>query len=126
MECTLKSRGIKGVLALKTMALSFEATSSKGDKLSLYVPFIQVEGVDMELRIMSNTFTIETIHGDLTFEEESEGGVKKFYVSAQKAIDLYNENNEEGDNGDKVVLDESELAFVKQRSTLIEKDLEPM
>lgn len=42
---------------------------------------------------MSKTVIIETVHGNLTFSDESVKDIKRFYVSAQKALDFFNENN---------------------------------
>ena len=45
---------------------------------------------------MSKKFMIETVHGKLTFSDENVRDIKRFYVSVQKALDYFNENNDEG------------------------------
>jgi len=39
--------------------------------------------------MISNCFLVETIHGNLSFQDETDGGVKKFYATAQRAIDAF-------------------------------------
>lgn len=74
---------------------------------------------------MSKTFVIETVHGNLTFVDEIVKDIKRFYVSAQRALDFFNENNNE-DNAvqDEVVLSEEEIEFIRKRRVEIEGQLE--
>lgn len=58
--------------------------------MTLFIPLNDVEKVDLELSIISQTLTVETPVGVLRFTDVTEGGVKKFYVSVEKAIDNFN------------------------------------
>lgn len=79
----------------------------------------------MELNLMSKTFVVETVHGNFTFADENIKDIKRLYVSVQKALDYFNENNEEGKVvQDVVALSEEELDCIKKRKVEIEKDLE--
>jgi hypothetical protein len=93
--------------------LSFEST----DNAQLFfIPFYKIENIDMEFNIMSKTFEVETVHGNLIFAEESVKDIKRFYVSVQKALDSFNENNQEGNIiQDIVMLSDEEINFIKKR-----------
>jgi hypothetical protein len=58
--------------------------------MTLFIPLNDVEKVDLELSIISKTLIVETSVGILKFTDVTEGGVKKFYVSIEKAIDNFN------------------------------------
>ena len=77
---------MKGVLKLREKNIFFE---SNDHTLSLFLPLSEVEAVDMDLKMISKIFTIESTAGDLPFLDLTEGGVKKFYVSVQKALDSF-------------------------------------
>ena len=110
------------MLRLRERSLLFEANDLS---LNLFMPFGEIENVDMELKIISKTLSVETTVGLLQFADLTEGGIKRFYVTTQKTIDTFRESNEEKpDESNRVKLSEEELEFIKKRRADIEKDLE--
>ena len=71
--------------------------SSMNNNYELFIPFDKIDNIDIEMNLISNTFTIETLKGNLEFADNTVGSVKKFFVSVQKAIDFYNENRNKND-----------------------------
>ena len=121
LDCIFQSKKIKGILKLRETCLFFH---SNDGKMSLYLPFNEVETVDMELKMISKTLSIETTSGLLQFLDLTEGGVKKFYVCVSRSLDVFRGINQDKPvDSNKIVLSDDEIDYIKKRRTNIEKDL---